>query len=80
MMMLHVNVTLNFSARHKRFLAAKAGATYVSPFVGRVFDQHWNGIHLIEEIADVFATHHELKTGEVLAASIREPCKYPSCF
>ena len=53
---MYVNVTLIFSTA-QAILAAKAGATYVSPFVGRVYDQHWNGIHLIEEIADVFATH-----------------------
>ena len=74
---VHVNVTLIFTTA-QALLAAKAGATYVSPFVGRVFDQHWNGIHLIEEIADVFATH-ELKT-EVLAASIREPVQVTDCF
>ena len=54
---VQVNVTLVFSSA-QAILASKAGATYVSPFVGRVFDQHWNGIHLIEEIADVFATHN----------------------
>ena len=74
---VQVNVTLIFSTA-QALLAAKAGATYVSPFVGRVFDQHWNGIHLIEEIADVFATH-ELKT-EVLAASIREPMQVTDAF
>ena len=74
---VHVNVTLIFSTA-QAILAAKAGATYVSPFVGRVYDQHWNGIHLIEEIADVFATH-QVKT-EVLAASIREPLQVSDCF
>ena len=74
---VQVNVTLIFSTA-QAILAAKAGAKYVSPFVGRVFDQHWNGIHLIEEIADVFATH-QVKT-EVLAASIREPLQVSDCF
>ena len=74
---VQVNVTLIFSTA-QALLAAKAGATYVSPFVGRVFDQHWNGIHLIEDIADVFATH-ELKA-EVLAASIREPIQVSDAF
>jgi len=74
---VHVNVTLIFSTA-QAILAAKAGARYVSPFVGRVYDQHWNGIHLIEEIADVFATH-QVKT-EVLAASIREPMQVSDCF
>ena len=74
---IRVNVTLIFSAA-QAILAAKAGATYVSPFVGRVYDQHWDGRHLIEEIADVFATHH-VKT-EVLAASIREPIQVTDAF
>jgi len=74
---VHVNVTLVFTTA-QALLAAKAGATYVSPFVGRVFDQHWNGIHLIEEIADVFATH-QIKT-EVLAASIREAHQVSAAF
>ena len=51
-----VNVTLVFSTA-QAILASKAGATYVSPFVGRVYDQSFDGIKLIEEIADVFATH-----------------------
>jgi len=72
-----VNVTLVFSTA-QAILAAKAGAKYVSPFVGRVFDQHWNGIYLIEEIADVFATH-QVKT-EVLAASIREANQVSAAF
>ena len=72
-----VNVTLIFTTA-QALLAAKAGATYVSPFVGRVYDQHWNGIHLIEEIADVFATH-QIKT-EVLAASIREAHQVSAAF
>ena len=64
-----VNVTLVFSAA-QAILASKAGATFVSPFVGRVFDQSFDGIGLIEEISDIFATHGA-KT-EVLAASVRE--------
>lgn len=72
-----VNVTLVFSTA-QAILASKAGATYVSPFIGRVFDQHWNGIHLIEEIADVFATH-QCKT-QVLAASVREAHQVSSAF
>jgi transaldolase len=74
---VNVNVTLIFSTA-QAILAAKAGAAFVSPFVGRVYDQHWNGMHLIEEIADVFATH-QLKT-EVLAASIREPIQVSDAF
>ena len=74
---VHVNVTLVFSTA-QAILAAKAGATYVSPFVGRVYDQHWDGRHLIEEIADVFATH-QVKS-QVLAASIREPIQVSDAF
>jgi len=74
---VQVNVTLVFSTV-QAILAAKAGATYVSPFVGRVFDQHWNGIYLIEQIADVFATH-QVKT-EILAASIRDPIQVTDAF
>jgi transaldolase len=50
-------------------LAAKAGATYVSPFIGRIDDGGWNGIQLIEQIAGIYSIQG-FKT-EVLAASIR---------
>ena len=72
-----VNVTLCFSTA-QAILAAKAGATYVSPFVGRVYDQSFDGLKLIEEIADVYATHQS-KT-QVLAASIREVGQVSSAF
>ena len=72
-----VNVTLIFSA-NQAILASKAGATYVSPFVGRLNDQYWDGISLVEEISDVFTTHGS-KT-QVLAASIREPLQVSKCF
>ena len=72
-----VNVTLIFTTA-QAILAAKAGATFVSPFVGRVNDQHYDGIKLVEEIADVFATHKS--ETQVLAASIREPYQVTSCF
>ena len=72
-----VNVTLCFSTA-QAILAAKAGATYVSPFVGRVYDQSFDGLKLIEEITDVYATHKQ-KT-EVLAASIRDVHQVASCF
>ena len=74
---VNVNVTLVFSAA-QAILAAKAGATYVSPFVGRVFDQSFDGIGLIEEISDIFATHGT-KT-QVLAASIREVYQVAQAF
>ena len=47
-----VNVTLIFSAA-QAILASKAGATYVSPFIGRLNDQYWDGINLVVEISDV---------------------------
>ena len=72
-----VNVTLIFSAA-QAILASKAGATYVSPFIGRLNDQYWDGISLVEEISDVFTTHGS-KT-QVLAASIREPVQVAKCF
>ncbi|MFZ9301513.1 MAG: transaldolase family protein [Chitinophagaceae bacterium] len=72
-----VNVTLVFSAA-QAILASKVGAKYVSPFVGRLNDQYWDGLQLIEEIADIYATHNS-KT-EVLAASIREARQVPACF
>ena len=72
-----VNVTLIFSAA-QAILASKAGATYVSPFIGRLNDQYWDGISLVEEISDVFTTH-SAKT-QVLAASIREPIQVAKCF
>jgi len=65
-----VNVTLCFSAA-QALLAAKAGATFISPFVGRLDDIGQSGMLLIEEIQEIFSTHY-LET-EILAASIRTP-------
>jgi len=64
------NVTLIFSAV-QALLAARAGATYVSPFLGRLDDIGMDGMNLIEEICDIFDIHG-LDT-EVIAASIRHP-------
>ena len=65
-----VNVTLIFSAA-QAILAAKSGATYISPFVGRVDDNSFDGIGLIKEISDIFTA--QMVTGtEILAASIRD--------
>jgi len=72
-----VNVTLVFDTC-QAILASKAGATYVSPFVGRVFDQSFDGIGVIEEIADVFATHSS--NTQVLAASIRDVYQVAQAF
>jgi transaldolase len=67
---IHTNVTLCFSAT-QGLMAAKAGATYVSPFIGRLDDINMVGMELIEELVAIFATH-DLDTN-VLAASIRSP-------
>lgn len=66
-----VNVTLCFSA-NQALLAAKAGATFVSPFVGRLDDIATEGMQLIEDIVQIYANYAELST-EVLVASIRSP-------
>ena len=66
---IKVNVTLIFS-QVQAILAAKAGATYVSPFVGRVDDNSFGGLCLVKDIAAVYAQQNWGKT-EVLAASIR---------
>jgi transaldolase len=67
---LRVNVTLVFSAT-QALLAAKVGATYVSPFVGRLDDIATSGMHVIREIIDIF-DNYEFGT-EVLVASVRHP-------
>jgi transaldolase len=66
-----VNVTLCFQAA-QALLAAKAGATYISPFIGRLDDLGQDGMILIQQIVNIFANYPELKT-EVLAASVRDP-------
>ncbi len=67
---IQTNVTLIFSAA-QALLAAKAGATYVSPFVGRLDDISDNGMSVVEDIANIFALHG-IPT-EIIAASIRGP-------
>jgi transaldolase len=62
------NCTLVFSAG-QAILAAKAGAKYVSPFIGRIDDSGWDGVQLIEQIANIYAIQ-DFKT-QILAASIR---------
>ncbi len=64
------NVTLIFSAA-QALLAAKAGATYVSPFVGRLDDIDFDGLQLISEIAEIFSIH--VIDTEIISASIRGP-------
>lgn len=65
---IRTNCTLVFSAG-QAILAAKAGATYVSPFVGRIDDMNWDGMMLIQQIAEIYAIQQY--DTEILAASIR---------
>jgi transaldolase len=67
---IRTNCTLVFSAG-QAILAAKAGANYVSPFIGRIDDGNWDGMLLIEQLSNIFAIQG-YKT-EILAASIRSP-------
>jgi len=66
-----VNVTLIFSA-NQALLAAKSGAKYVSPFIGRLDDIGQDGMHLIEEIKEIFDHYDNIKT-QILVASVRHP-------
>ncbi len=68
--LINVNVTLIFSPA-QAILSAKAGAKYVSPFAGRLDDNSFSGIELIENISDIYAIQGIKKT-EILAASIRD--------
>ena len=67
---IKTNCTLVFSAG-QAILAAKAGATYLSPFIGRIDDISWDGIELIHQIAEIYAI--QTFDTEILAASIRSP-------
>jgi len=67
---IDVNMTLCFSV-NQALLAALAGATYVSPFVGRLDDVGHDGMQLVKEIVDIYS-HYQLNT-KVIAASIRHP-------
>jgi transaldolase len=68
---IKTNVTLCFSAA-QAILVAKAGATFVSPFVGRLDDIGQDGLGLIEEICEIYSNYPDFKT-EVLVASVRNP-------
>jgi len=68
---IQTNVTLCFSAA-QAILVAKAGATFVSPFVGRLDDIGQDGLSLIEEICQIYSNYPDFKT-EILVASIRHP-------
>lgn len=67
---IKTNVTLIFSAT-QALLAAKAGASYVSPFVGRMDDIGNSGMEVVQDIAEIFMVH-DIKT-EIIAASVRHP-------
>jgi transaldolase len=73
---IKTNCTLVFSAG-QAILAAKAGATYVSPFIGRIDDSGWDGMDLIHQIRNIYDVQG-FKT-EILAASIRNPNHIISC-
>jgi transaldolase len=73
---IRTNCTLVFSAG-QAILAAKAGATYLSPFVGRVDDISWDGIELISQIVNIYQ-NYSIET-QVLAASIRNPLHIVQC-
>jgi transaldolase len=73
---IKTNCTLIFSAG-QAILAAKAGATYVSPFIGRIDDSGWDGVELIAQIANIYAIQG-FKT-EILAASIRNALHIIKC-
>jgi transaldolase len=71
-----VNVTLCFTA-NQALLAAKAGATFISPFVGRLDDISWDGLQLIEDIRSIY-DNYDFET-EILAASLRHPVHVLEC-
>lgn len=73
---IKTNVTLIFSA-NQALLAARAGATYVSPFIGRLDDISTDGLELIRTISDIFATH-AIET-EIISASVRHPIHVTEC-
>lgn len=73
---IKTNCTLVFSAA-QALLAAKAGATMVSPFIGRIDDGNWDGVQLIEQIVHIYRVYG-YKT-EVLAASIRSSLHIVKC-
>ena len=75
---IKTNVTLIFSAS-QALMAAKAGATYVSPFIGRIDDTGHEGMTLIAEIMETWANYPTIKT-KVLAASIRHPTHVLQCI
>ena len=73
---IKTNVTLIFSA-NQALLAARAGAAYVSPFIGRLDDISMDGLELIRTISEIFATH-AIET-EIISASVRHPIHVTEC-
>jgi transaldolase len=73
---IKTNVTLCFSAT-QGLLAAKAGATYISPFLGRIDDVSWDGMELIGQLRTIYDNYGF--TTEILAASIRHPKHVVDC-
>ena len=73
---IQTNCTLVFSAG-QAILAAKAGASFVSPFIGRIDDGSWDGVQLIAQIVGIYNTQGYMT--EVLAASIRNPLHIVRC-
>ena len=68
---IRTNVTLVFSAS-QAILAAKAGATYVCPFLGRLADISFNGLELIQKIRGIYQNYNEIET-KIVVASVRHP-------
>lgn len=73
---IRTNCTLVFSAG-QAILAAKAGATYLSPFIGRIDDSSWDGMELIKQVAEIYAVQGY--DTEILAASIRNSLHIVKC-
>jgi len=74
---IKVNVTLIFCSA-QAVLASKAGATYISPFVGRVDDNSFSGLDLIKEISQLY--REQMITTQVLSASLRDAHSVAKCF
>lgn len=74
---IKTNVTLIFSA-NQALLAARAGATYVSPFLGRLDDINQRGVDLITEISEIFQAAGDIDT-KIIAASVRNPIHVTDC-
>ncbi|MBM4307542.1 MAG: fructose-6-phosphate aldolase [Deltaproteobacteria bacterium] len=68
---IQTNVTLLFSAS-QAILAAKAGATYICPFIGRLDDISFNGLELIQQIREIYDQYDEIET-RIIVASVRNP-------